>query len=700
MTSINTNYKASTIDPAAQSGSMDPYLAEVESQIQEALAEIEQFKLESSEWLTEEQLVQMNRIETMLKAEQAAIQGGGLGSSLNPYGVDEDGELINRPEDLNPLWNGIPDDYINTSDPRGQELINDDPAKYGEFAGTIIVPNSGNPMDPTKVAFQMTDEMDAIYAESRGRDIIVTAVDYIYDQDGEIIEEKRTSWVLEEGTVANYPIVFSALGLTHGVTMDFSRVIRTGDANVNGFFIWGTEYNDSIKGTQSRDMIVALDGDDIVNAMGGNDQIWGDQWYPQSGGQTIEYGGDDLLIGGDGDDTVFGGGGVDTGSAADVENGEGVYETEKQPIDDVADASSIPDTTDWFLSPGGDWAVSEEIEDGMVVIENTTGDAGELEIDMPIDKDGNPFTMATATMDNDGNLIITFINEKYTFKVMVEDFFGKFGGDEVVKLTLYGNAENNIIDFSNVTVNDYESYQSGQCIILKDEGGDDIILGAKNALLSDGMDLDELLESQKNSDGELNGYVEEGIFATDSDNYTSDDSALGYSSHVEDGQIVITDDGDPDNNATMLNFKAPDGYEHGYITTDAEGNIYVIMVKPTESGKAETIVIKIDKSLCFPEGELSYDDIGIKHWNMDDDDQTGGSPLPLIAISSDYDDYLIDAGDGNDVVFNQKGGYNENAEDEVWIDPDPIIETTQTTSTSTSEPEPEPEVEEEEEETT
>lgn len=681
MTSINTSYKANTIDPVAQSGSMDPYLAEIQSQIQEALSEIDQFKIENSEWLTEEQLVQMNRIETMLKAEYAAIQGGGIGGT-GALGVDGEGNLLNRPEDLQPEWNGVPADCIDASDAYGQDLVNDDPGKYGEFAGTVNIPNSGNPADPTKIAFQMTDDMDAIYGESRGRDMIITVVDYTYGQDGEIIDEVRRSWVIKEGTVRPEPIIVSALGLSHGVTMDFSRVIRvsTGEypgyfqGNSQGLYIHGTEFNDDITGSQCKDSIIAYAGNDILDGQGGDDTIYADEYYQVAGQQSMEYGGDDKVKGGTGDDIIYGGGGLDTASKSDA--GEAVAEVEGWE-NDVADASTIPDIDDCVLSPGDDWVVGE-IEDGVVVVENVTGDAGEIFMDMP-----PGYNMALGEMDGDGNLKITFVGDAGTFTVMFEDFFGKFGDDEVVKLVFYGGSGNDIIDFSGVKVNEI----NGQCISIVDEyNSDDIILGAENALLKDGVDLEEILESQKNSDGELQGLVDEGIFATDSDNYADSSTANGYTSHVEDGQIVIEDDGDSTTDpATKLYLKAPEGYEHGYITSDTAGNIYVIMVKPTESGKAETIVIKIDTGLCGPGDELSYSDIGIKHWDVDDDEESGGSPLALIPISCDMEDYLIDAGAGNDMVFNQKGGYNENAEDEVWIEPEPFFDTTPVSST----PEPE-----------
>ena len=656
MTSINTNYKANSVDPATQSGSMDPYLAEIQAQIQEALSEIELFKLENSEWLTEEQLAQMNRIEVTLKAEAAAIQGGGLGGAgAVPGAVDENGNLLNRPEELPPEWGGIPSEYINGSDPYGQDLINDDPSKYGDFAGTITIPNSGDPNIPTNISFQMTDDMTEIYGESRGRDLIVTVV----FEDG-----SKKSWVIEEGTVRPEPIVFSALGLTHGVKMDFSRVIRidTGDYACNSehayrIYMHGSEYDDVLIGTQSErgDKIVGYAGNDTIDGMAGNDLIWGDEHYEASGQHSIEYGGDDTIKGGTGYDTIYGGGGIDTPYASD--KGESVFETEKDPIEDVADATTIPDPDDWFYSSGSpesDWVADPEIEDGMVVIYNESGNAGELNIDMP-----QGYNMAYAEQDGDNNLIITFVGEDGTFKIMIEDFFGKFD-DDAVRLHFFGGADNDIIDFSRVEL-------TSQAISIEDAyNSDDIILGAKSALLSDGVELDSLLESQKNSDNALQNYVDEGAFATDEANYTDPSSADGYHAEVDETNNQIHISGDTDHSG-KLNIKAPDGYDVGYMTMHG-GDMYLILVKRSESGKAQTMVFRIDGSLG-----LDFSDISVSHAITEDGEPTFGGPIPLYAISDDIDDYLIDAGPGNDIVFSQKGGNTKNAEDEVEVQPDSEI---------------------------
>ena len=108
-----------------------------------------------------------------------------------------------------------------------------------------------------------------------------------------------------------------------------------------------------------------------------------------------------------------------------------------------------------------------------------------------------------------------------------------------------------------------------------------------------------------------------------------------------------------DDRADTLNICAPDGYEHGYIASDAAGNLYVILVKPTEDGKAKTIVIKVDASLG-----LSYKDILVmnKIVSSDGDEEEWSHAFDLIPVGMDADDYTIDGGQGHDIIFTQKGG--------------------------------------------
>ena len=75
-----------------------------------------------------------------------------------------------------------------------------------------------------------------------------------------------------------------------------------------GFYIEGTDLNDSLYGSGGADEIHGRLGNDLLSGGGGNDRLFGEQ-----GNDTLYGGaGDDLLDGGIGNDTLMGGAGADT----------------------------------------------------------------------------------------------------------------------------------------------------------------------------------------------------------------------------------------------------------------------------------------------------------------------------------------------------------------------------------------------------
>ncbi|MFA4973726.1 MAG: hypothetical protein WC683_14035, partial [bacterium] len=280
MTNINTNYKASTTDTTDTSYDVPEStdMTELQEKIQAALYQIENF--EYADYLTEAQLAELNRIKLMLKAESAAISGYALTGEYSIEGAEGAG-YWDQPTELAPEWNGIPPEYMHTdaSDGGVGEYgagMSDDPE--AEYAGTVVIPNSGDIVEPTKLGFQMTDDMASLTLESNGRDGILT-VTY---QDG-----TKRYWVIQDLTVRREPMIISAFGLSHGVTIDCSHLIRVSDGTFpnypygarSGVYIHGSMYNDTIFGSQSDDGIVAYDGDDIIDGMAGNDSIYGDMSY-------------------------------------------------------------------------------------------------------------------------------------------------------------------------------------------------------------------------------------------------------------------------------------------------------------------------------------------------------------------------------------------------------------------------------------
>lgn len=656
MTNINTSYKATTAD-TGYDVPQGPDMTELQEKIQDALCQIEGF--EYLDYLTEEQLAELNRIKLMLKAESAAISGYALTGEFSLPGAEGAG-YWDQPTELAPEWNGILPENIHTDASDGGEgaygagLI-DDPSV--EFAGTVVIIDSGNVLSPTKIGFQMTDDMLSLTSVSKGRDIVVT-VEY---QDG-----TKRAWVIKDGTIRREPIIISAFGLSHGVTIDCSHTIRVSDGTFDnypygarsGFYIHGSMFNDTIYGTQGDDGIVAYDGDDIIDGMAGNDTIYGDMSYEAAGQFDETASGNDHIKGGAGYDLIYGGGGEDTTYTSDT--GEAV--TEKEHVaNDVA--STFPPADDWFSSEYDTWVVQNDMQDGMVVIENTgEGEAGSMQITMP-----PGYNMAYAEEDGDQNLIITFVGEAGTMKVKIVDFFNEQWQDaddsvasHVLNLEIVGSAEDDIIDFSRVKL-------TSQTISMKGLAGDDILLNARYEMLSNGLNVNELLSSQNNNAGALNGYENDGIF-----DETSEEQ---YIAEVVDGQIVITENPAYDPGLTLipigdedwvppagaLGIVAPEGYETGYITQDEDGNIYVILVDTL--GDASSIVFKIDAATVAAKN-LSYGSISVYTKNAEGDDTQ--NPVGLTAISFDALDYNIDGNEGADFIMTQKGGsYAPDASDSV-----------------------------------
>lgn len=647
MSRIDTNFKANA---AGTTGAGDAGLAQLMAEVQEALREIEEFKAQNAEWLSEEHLNELDRLEVTLKAESAAMGAYGTSGAAGGSGAAGSESWLDAPDELQPEWNGIPDGFINSFDEDAAGLS--DP-KYGEYAGTIEIPNSGRVDSPTKIGFQMTDDMLGITAESKGRDIVITVR---YDYDGDGVEDARKSWVIKEGTVRPEPIIISAYGVGHGVEIDCSRVIRINDGSYegfhagtkSGFYIHGSEYDDVIRGTQANDAIVGYAGDDLLEGQAGNDKLWGDEYYEVAGSFDPDYGGNDEINGGAGEDIGYGGGGIDTSHKAD--RGESITEDERSIDDVVTDA---PPVSDWFQDiGGGDWEY-EGMEDGVAVIRNTSGEAGELDIYMP-----PGYNMAYAERDADGSLIITFVGDEGTFKIKIEDFFTEFAGEDpdarIPRLNFIGSDDADIIDFSRVTV-------SSQVININGEGGDDIILGANSDLLKDGVDLDNMTSSQRNP--ALQNYIDD-FFAYE------DGGTGGYAAEVDGDQIHIgKDDGVADaDRAEVLNICAPEGYEKAYIAEDpATGDLILILVKPGQGDeKAKTIVVRIDEDLGLDYNQISIFFAGDIEGEGEARRQTyTDGPIPTPVSISAFD-YTLDGGSGADLLFNWSGGKtNRDSEDDV-----------------------------------
>ncbi len=666
--------------------------------LQAAIAEIEDYLDHYEEILSEEQLFEAQRISMMLKAESSAIAAYGMGGSGGGAGsVDGDASSwVDLPQNLNDGWedNGVPADNINQYADEPQ-LDNWDDDRYGEYAGTVEISNSGNPNDPTSIGFQMYDseehgEMQSLTGESRGRDIIIT----VTFEDGH-----RESWVVREATVRPEPIIISALGLNHKVSIDMSHCLRVSDGSYtgydygtrSGFYIYGTEYDDILRGSMADDGIVGLAGNDEIYGMAGNDTLYGDEAYAYAGQQNEEYGGRDRVIGGAGSDTIFGGGKIDEYSAADLNDASGVInecetkindETSTQDLEEIRNilngGSSETDTM------GNGWRAS--VEGGEVVIKNIgDGSGGEIEINMNYLPDG--YNMCYGERNADGSLSLTFVGfdeegNSISFTMRIENFFGSFGDNDdpdsaLVHLHIVGTDEDDIIDMSQVQVD------ASQTISFDLGEGVDIGLGARNKLMAEGIDIDDLVNgrSQGNSSGTANHYISDGVFAYDDEetmngvmgyeDENGDDHAGSLTTTANaDGSITIDGNGTADNPLPeTLNIRVPEEYTHGYMANGGDGYYYLILVAP--GNPAKTMVIKIDKGL--------YDDAG---WSLGDvmlfremaAEEGDGfdfiqEKVDIEYISIDFDDYELSGGENDgeyDLIFTQSSKrVAEEAEDDV-----------------------------------
>lgn len=672
MTKINANFKTqqSLADPGA---APDAGYAELRAKLEEACAELEGV---DDKYLTDEQYHEKQRLMATLKAEAAAIDAAGINGG---NGADEAAAGDWYLGELDPYWNGVPDAFrSNDKFAEDAEIGVENPEYYGDYVETIQIPDSGNSAAPNSIAFQMTDDMTAVYAETHGRDLVLI-VEYA---DGD--STTRQYYVIKEGAVRPDPIAISAAGLSHGVTIDCRKVFRIDESGGldpayknQKMYIIGSDGKDSLYGSQSRDLIVGNAGDDVIDAGAGNDMVFGDEGHNvktyQPGMFDPAKGGNDTIRGGAGTDTIYGGGGADTTYVSD--KGEGIYEAkENTPIEDTLSEPPVVDE-EWLTTDG--WDPIEGEEDGTIILRNNgTGDPVGGSIDLTIPPG---YTMAFAEASSDGALVITFVgedeqNNPTSFKVKIEDFFGSaFGGsqnpDGVVRLNFMGNEENNIIDFSQIA----EKTLTSQVINISDEsGGDDIILGPKSDLLSQGVDLENFLTSQGNGDGKLDSYVQDGVFVTSSGEPDTDSNKStynGYQATAADNQIVISKDDTPGvgEPAGTLKLVVPTGYTKGYITKDELGNLYVVCVKPDAAGgKPKTIVFKIDEAIVAdsPDGAgLSWNDIYVceRGTGSNKDGQNSeytNVDIEIVPISNPEDqpyDYMIDGGDGDDLVIAQKG---------------------------------------------
>lgn len=667
MTRINTSIKATT--PAADAaGTVDQALLELRARLQDAFAQLSEV---DDKYLIDEQIHEKRRLMAMLKAEEAAIDASGISGAGRAAANEEDW----IPQELAAGWNGVPEDFQRTTGYADHEaLASEDPDHYGEYAGTILIPGDGDAAHPHSIGYQMSGDETAAYLETRGRDLVL-----IVERAG----DNRSYYVINDGTVRREPIIISARGLDHGVTIDASHAIRVNNGrDPVGFakqkiYIAGSDHNDHLDGSQSRDRIAGGLGNDMIDGRAGNDVIWGDKHSKTFGASSIENGGADEIRGGEGKDIIDFGGGPDASYASD--EGEQLISNDGDVLDDTL---STPPAADEVVPVADGWDVIEGEEEGTIILRNSTGTGagnpargGEIEVAMP---KGYPMAFAEQTSDN--ALVITFVGEDEegnpaTFKVKIEDFFdtpiGGLGNpDGLIRLTIRGSKESDIIDCSRVRL------QHQVVNIVDDNGSDsDILLSPRSALAEERLDLDRLLTSQNNSTGQLSTLADStGVFQTTAEDPDGDgkkSTYAGYQARAENGQIVIEKDPavTDDKRAKTLGLSVPKGYDHGYITAD-QRFYYVIMAKASPTGgEPQSIVFRIDRSLVGSENILVSE-----AWGGASADKGGkgaqqySPPVILTPVSNTEEhpeDYLLSGGAGNDLIYAHEGYRTDDPGNEV-----------------------------------
>ncbi|NLD27282.1 MAG: calcium-binding protein [Myxococcales bacterium] len=606
----------------------------VEGEILARLEQMDAFEKEYGEYLSDEKRALFEELKLTLNATLTAIRTNGLGGAGGTAGTGED-SIWDWPQGLNVGWNGIPEDSIKQDANDAAKVAST--AEGGEYMGTIIPPNSGNPLKPTVYGFQMGEDMSEVYLTSSGKDLILTV---IYENGD------KKSWLIKDGSVRKEPLVISALGLKGPVVIDCKKAYLA----EGQLYLHGSEGDDIIFGAQSSTKIVGWGGNDTITGGANNDQIWGDEHYELAGSYSKRYGGEDTINGGAGYDTIYGGGKSDTVFSTD--KGEGVTEHEIT----VENASAgAPSNTSWIESE--QWINQGTTGDGTIIYTNEgNGEGGTIDLDMP-----PGYTMAFGDIDSDGkSLVITFVNEAgESFKVKFENFFsGSFHGenpeDAIVRLNFRGSDGNDIISFDRIPA----AIVKTQIINIEGGNGDDIILGVKNQLWAQGVDVNNLEESNRTSAGEINVYVnghEGGVF---SGNNGDDPTTYGGYKAEGKGDHVFISAVDGEEQSGTITINPPEGFEYGYQGKDGNGNTVIILVDPQESGPAKTLVIKIDHRIdgaqVLVKSSVSTTEDGIT-------ETTEGNIWNLTEISLRPEDYVIDSGNGNDLVVAPTYGSRTNS---------------------------------------
>lgn len=397
--------------------------------------------------------------------------------------------------------------------------------------------------------------------------------------------------------------------------------------------LMGTDEGEDIKGFS--------DSNNTLVGNGGDDNLYGDNK-------------NDILIGGRGNDSLYGGGGDDTYIYNIGDGNDTIYDHEGEDIikfgegiskEDIIVTKSEVKYNSFTGSKYRDLVISFKKKQGSISLEHT------------ISEDGS-------------------INEGDTHKTLVFENGDKLSFEDILKLSLTGDDEDNHISGYKYH-NDTIEGKGGNDILNGDEGNDTLIGGEGNDRLGGGEGNDILIGGE--GDDTLEGFRGDDtyIFNKGDGNDTIEEyfgnDTLKFGEGINKEDIIVK----------------KNGYDGAY------SNDIVISFKnnPTDSITLKDAIRineankdKMIENFIFSNGDkLSFDDIrqlsligsnekdDIKGYNdlnnifqgMDGDDHLWGQRTDETFIGgkgNDYlrgdggdDTYIFSPGDGNDIIFDYEG---------------------------------------------
>lgn len=489
------------------------------------------------------------------------------------------------------------------------------PAKIGKNTFEITLATSGvydplNPSASNALAFVVPNDAKKIVGATVGSDIQIT----VYKTNG-----SSEVYLLKGMAVRPEPIYIYGAQKTSAMEVDLTKAYRISNGqygqpfgDTNGFIVWGTKSHDKIVGSEGNDVIVGGGGNDLLRGLMGDDELYGDEYGV---GKFQATDGDDDLDGNEGMDTVRGGGG--SKDKAVKGTGDSVAEAEQ-----VNEEQFAAPTGDWLSHPNWTKSVGKNGEITLTLDDDEKA-AGSIDLTLP-----PGYTMASGSMDSTGKaLIVTMVGfdskgNPQSVRVRINDFF-----DPDVKTTLnvYGNTQQNILDFHEVVL-------TGNLINLRGEGENDMILAPKSHLDELGIDLADLGKGTY-SNKELKKLVDAGRDpddkAFDWGGYTwntIDPAAdpMDNTSYVQDGEIRLVTDG----TIPSLAFNLPAGFNDSVLMEDGKDYKLILINRTPDS--VQQVVVRIVGGVDKVKGPITMN----------------GVPVPIVSAVP-----IVDGGVGKDTYF-------------------------------------------------